>query len=110
VSLPTRIRFAELPAELIPRSEAVGRVRSCPERDGDREFMHSVVERWRGATRGHVSSDRLDEFPPIPIVPPPAAPSFASIAPLTTHPAQRSTPFGRLAPAASRRDPREFGA
>jgi DNA helicase HerA-like ATPase len=62
VSLPTRLRFAELPSQFIPRSEAVGRVRADAEGGADREFMKSVVERWRGATRGRsLLPDGLEE-------------------------------------------------
>ena len=57
VALPTRIRFGELPDEFIPRSEAVGRVRADAAKGADREFMASVVERWRGATRSKQRSD-----------------------------------------------------
>jgi DNA helicase HerA-like ATPase len=64
VSLPTRLRFAELPSQFIPRSEAIGRVRADTERGADREFMKAVVERWRGATRGSPSfDDGLEELP-----------------------------------------------
>jgi DNA helicase HerA-like ATPase len=66
VSLPTRLRFAELPSQFIPRSEAVGRVRGDTERGADREFMNSVVERWRGATRGRPSlDDGLEDLHPL---------------------------------------------
>jgi DNA helicase HerA-like ATPase len=53
VPLPTRLRFAELPRDLIPRSEAVGRTRM--ENDGviDPDFIALVVERWRGAMVGN---------------------------------------------------------
>jgi DNA helicase HerA-like ATPase len=65
VSLPTRLRFAELPSQLIPKSEAVGRVRADANGGADREFMNSVVERWRGATRGRSSLyDGLEELHP----------------------------------------------
>jgi DNA helicase HerA-like ATPase len=47
VALPTRLHFAELPAHMIPKSEAVGRVQTGL--GSDREFITSVVERWRGA-------------------------------------------------------------
>ena len=60
VSLPTRIRFGELEQQFIPRSEVSGRVRLEGKRGVDREFMHSVVERWRGATRGRSSETGQD--------------------------------------------------
>ena len=48
VALPTRLHFAELPAHMIPKSEAVGRQIQTGA-GGEREFIVSVVERWRGA-------------------------------------------------------------
>jgi DNA helicase HerA-like ATPase len=50
VALPTRLRFAELPANRIPRSEAVGHARMENEDMIDADFIASVVKRWRGAT------------------------------------------------------------
>src|SRR5207302_5674332 len=88
VALPTRIRFGELPDAFIPRSEAVGRVRADAERGADREFMASVVERWRGATRGRApletglenlqpwgagAFDSFPQSPPIAAEPAPAS-------------------------------------
>jgi uncharacterized protein len=49
VALPTRLKFKELPAEYIPRSEAVGRSRMDDEEGVDTDFIESVVQRWRGA-------------------------------------------------------------
>src|SRR5262245_36231890 len=49
VALPTRLKFKELPADLIPRSEAIGRVRMDAQQAVDAEFIASVVNRWRGA-------------------------------------------------------------
>jgi DNA helicase HerA-like ATPase len=59
VSLPTRLRFKELPEHMLPRSEAVGRARVDVDQGSDRAFLTAVVERWRGATmsRGLRSSD-----------------------------------------------------
>ena len=66
VALPTRLRFGELEARHIPRSEAVYH----PHADGglvaDREFVASVIERWRGATMSKVRSDEpLPELGPL---------------------------------------------
>jgi DNA helicase HerA-like ATPase len=49
VALPTRLHFKELPAHLIPRSEAVTRGRLEAGGGVDKQFIASVVERWRGA-------------------------------------------------------------
>jgi len=53
VALPTRLRFSQLGADLIPKSESVS---SAEMMDGSRgidaAFIERVVERWRGATMG----------------------------------------------------------
>jgi len=53
VALPTRLRFSELPAHMIPRSESELSIRVDSNRGVDTAFIHSVVERWRGATMGN---------------------------------------------------------
>jgi DNA helicase HerA-like ATPase len=63
VPVPTRLRFKELPPELIPRSDAVGR---SPMESGlavDTDFLAAVVERWRGAmtnSRGKSEDSSLE--------------------------------------------------
>jgi DNA helicase HerA-like ATPase len=52
VALPTRLRFSELPAEFIPRSESVSTGRIDPS-NVDAALIERVVERWRGATMGN---------------------------------------------------------
>ncbi|PWB66767.1 MAG: ATPase [Bradyrhizobiaceae bacterium] len=61
VALPTRLRFKELPAEFIPKSESVGTRRDSV-RAVDEDFLSSVVERWRGATmrKGPKTDDVAD--------------------------------------------------
>ena len=53
VALPTRLRFSQLGADLIPKSKSVS---SAEMMDGSRgidaAFIERVVERWRGATMG----------------------------------------------------------
>jgi len=44
-ALPTRLRFSELPAHVIPRSESELRVRVASNRGIDMAFIRSVVER-----------------------------------------------------------------
>jgi DNA helicase HerA-like ATPase len=53
VALPTRLRFSELPADLIPRSESMSSVRIDPKRGVDTALIDKVVERWRAATMGN---------------------------------------------------------
>jgi DNA helicase HerA-like ATPase len=48
--LPTRLRFTELPAERLPRSEAFPLERRTE--GADRHFVREAVERWRGAAGG----------------------------------------------------------
>jgi hypothetical protein len=54
VQLPTRLRFARLDAEFIPKSESIGSGERIDAMDGiDTAFIERVVERWRGATMGN---------------------------------------------------------
>lgn len=50
VALPTRMHFKELPANLIPRGEALSHGSIAARDDVDGDFIAFVVERWRGAT------------------------------------------------------------
>ncbi|NVO14557.1 MAG: DUF87 domain-containing protein [Rhodoplanes sp.] len=52
VALPTRLRFREVPAHLLPRSEALGSAKVDPSTGHDQAFVAAVLERWRGATLG----------------------------------------------------------
>jgi len=59
VALPTRLKLKTLPAQLLPKSEAV-----APDRFGvgvgvNQDFIVSVLERWRGATT--TSKPNLDD-------------------------------------------------
>ena len=49
VALPTRLRFKEVPAHQLPRSDAA--ISTMPSLSGhDMRFVDAVLERWRGAT------------------------------------------------------------
>jgi DNA helicase HerA-like ATPase len=50
VALPTRLHFKELPAAMLPRSEAFGHTASEPGADLGPDALARVLERWRGAT------------------------------------------------------------
>ncbi len=50
VALPTRLRFKEVPAHQLPRSEATISTVPASSRGQDIHFVTSVLERWRGAT------------------------------------------------------------
>jgi len=61
VALPARMTFKALPAHLVPRSEAIGRSAANPDVASGKDFIRSVVERWRGAALGYTA--RQDEAP-----------------------------------------------
>jgi uncharacterized protein len=52
VALPTRLRFSELAAEYIPRSESVSTGKIDPA-NVDADLIERVIERWRGASMGN---------------------------------------------------------
>lgn len=69
VALPTRLRFKELSAHQLPRSEATIASVSASSANHDLAFVTSVLSRWRGATthRDAQANDPLpQERPPIP--------------------------------------------
>jgi DNA helicase HerA-like ATPase len=49
--IPARLTFSRLPRELVPQSETAAPTLADTARESDREFVKSVVERWRGAIR-----------------------------------------------------------
>jgi hypothetical protein len=50
VAVPTRLSFRELPAEVLPKSEAVSSADTDFGRNVDQNFIDAVVDRWRSAT------------------------------------------------------------
>src|SRR5229473_942242 len=50
VALPTRLRFKEVPAHQLPRSEATISTTPSVAAGHDMHFVGAVLERWRGAT------------------------------------------------------------
>jgi uncharacterized protein len=50
VALPTRLRFKEVPAHQLPRSEATIAAAPSIAAGHDMHFIDAVIERWRGAT------------------------------------------------------------
>ncbi len=50
VALPTRLRFKEVPAHQLPRSEATISTAPSVASGHDMHFVGAVLERWRGAT------------------------------------------------------------
>ena len=61
VAVPVRLTFTELPAAMLPNSEALGMARA----DGSigPDFIASVVERWRGAMMSQKMHGGLDFEP-----------------------------------------------
>ena len=62
VALPTRMRFAELAAESRPSSEASGSTRSDAGAGMNKDFLTTVIERWRSASMSHRAADFDDEL------------------------------------------------
>jgi DNA helicase HerA-like ATPase len=62
VALPTRLKFSEMPAHLLPKSEALGRGRQDGTRTVDMDFIAGVVQRWRGAMMSHKLTPEVDEL------------------------------------------------
>ncbi|MBC7580255.1 MAG: DUF87 domain-containing protein [Tardiphaga sp.] len=50
VALPTRLRFKDVPAHQLPRSEATISTAPSVAAGHDMQFVSAVLERWRGAT------------------------------------------------------------
>ena len=78
VPLPARMKFRELPAEALPRSDTLGWSLAA---DGSRSgaaFLGAVVDRWRGATmhKGVAEAEPQAARP----VPEPAAEASSSVA------------------------------
>lgn len=66
VALPTRLRFKEVPAHQLPRSEATIATTPSAHSGHDITFVSSVLERWRGATshREAPNDPTFDRGPP----------------------------------------------
>jgi len=93
VALPTRLKFKELPSDVIPRSESVDRAHMDSDRATDPDFIAAVVQRWRGAMMSHkltpepeaaedIDSLAAEEFARLPQLP--SAPEQAAARPLRT--------------------------
>ena len=61
VALPTRLKFKQLPSQLLPRSEVVGAAGEDFVAGINQAFIASVLERWRGATTNQKAN--LDDGP-----------------------------------------------
>jgi len=119
VALPTRLKFKQLPDNLIPQSQAVINASTDPSSQMTEDFIDSIIDRWRGATMskqnvldGGADFEQLarDEFSTLSV-----APQAPSIPPQPTIPAaapafeRRAVPPAPAAPpAAPRLDPERF--
>jgi DNA helicase HerA-like ATPase len=86
LALPTRMRFAELPPELRPNSEASGDTHADGGNNMSRDLISSVIERWRLSSMSSrmVDEDVLDYSSPhdAPLQPgQPAAPTVPAAPP-----------------------------
>jgi len=106
LALPTRMRFAELPEELRPNSEASGDTKSDAGNSMSRELISTVIERWRSASMSHRMTgdeDLLDygsaldaplqpAAPAVPLTPPPSPRGEALRASLLKKPLDPGSP------------------
>ena len=76
VAVPTRLRFKELAADRLPRSEAVSSADADFGKTVDQSFIDFVVDRWRSATL----SNRLRAEPATDLAPPAPNPVAEQIA------------------------------
>src|SRR5438105_7986355 len=105
VALPTRLKFKQLPENLIPQSQAVINASTDPSSTMTQDFIDTIIDRWRGATMSlkqntldggsDFESMARDEFSSLSV-----APQAPSVAPQPTIPAQPA--------AAPRLDPDRF--
>jgi len=68
VALPTRLRFADLPAEFLPRSQSEGNARFEQTDALDERFVEAIIERWRQSSttkaRAKPELSAVDSQPP----------------------------------------------
>ena len=101
VALPTRLKFKQLPAQLLPKSESAERGEEFVA-GISQDFIASVLERWRGATtnqRNVADEAPLDARPRVR----PGAPrcSRRSLSPAPSAPALEPNRFRLLKKSAS---------
>jgi uncharacterized protein len=66
IAMPARLRFTQLPAHLLPRSEAVGKAKIDARAGANPEFIASVIDRWRGAMMSQkLGADDAAEAEPV---------------------------------------------
>jgi uncharacterized protein len=80
VALPARLKFNQLPAELLPKSETMPLGEAGAMTTGDRQFLGRVVDRWRGRITGQRSAVEPMEAVKSPAIAPTADPSQGAAA------------------------------
>ena len=116
VPLPTRLTFAELAQNILPKSEAFANQAVTPADGHDINFIGSVVERWRGSTVSQKANTDEAQRPPVipdaaPVQPsPPTQPSqptgFKGLGLLKKPAANQTDPYAALRSAISSTPPR----
>jgi uncharacterized protein len=113
VALPTRLKFKQLPENLIPQSQAVINASVDGATMATQDFIDTIVDRWRGATMSKqngldagldIESIARDELAAVPIAPqqPTVPPSAPRLDPdrfkLLKKPVEGATTFGQATP------------
>ena len=63
VAVPTRLKFNQLPQDLLPKTQAVNINGASPEASGSGISLASVIERWRGQTcKQRMSAESAGRF------------------------------------------------
>src|SRR5436305_12425676 len=100
VALPTRLKFKQLPENLIPQSQAVINASTDPSSAMTQDFIDTIIDRWRGATMSLKQSgiDGGADFESV------AREEFSSLSVAPQAPSVTPPPI----PAAPRLDPDRF--
>jgi DNA helicase HerA-like ATPase len=88
VPLPTRLTFAKLPPEAVPKSESFADKTDLEATGQDLNFIASVVERWRGATVNQRKYAEEPQRESRPLAAPVVSPAAAAPAAPPIQPAQ----------------------
>jgi DNA helicase HerA-like ATPase len=102
VPLPTRLTFAALPPQLVPRCEAFADQQALPTTGRDLNFIAAVLERWRGSMARSANADDGSRDPKLAIRPdavplqPGAAPDAGRFSLLKKPLANQPDPFSAV--------------
>src|SRR5437588_3826065 len=104
VALPTRLKFKQLPENLIPQSQAVINSSTDAAAGASEDFIDTIIDRWRGATMS-LKQNALDGGPDFESV---APDEFSSLSVAPQAPSVAPAPTPAPPPAAPRLDPARF--